>query len=172
MNSDWIKLLYTYNCWANTRIFDAVSNLKSEEYTQDLKSSYHSVRDTLVHIISAEWIWLMRMQGVSPKALWESSDFATVSVLRQHWEVVVSKQNEFLESITEESLNDSITYINTRDETFTYPLWQIQLHLINQSSYHRGQVTTMLRQLGTETVPTDFLVFADKQNEIQKENSD
>ena len=172
MNSDWIKILYAYNNWANSKIFDAVSVLKSEEYTQDLKSSYRSVRDTVVHIISAEWIWLMRMQGISPKALWESSDFSTVSVLRQHWEGVVSKQNEFLESITEESLNDSITYINTRDETFTYPLWQILLHLINHSSYHRGQVTTMLRQLGAETVPTDFLVFADVQNEIQKENSD
>ena len=168
MNLDWIKIIYAYNCWANTRIFDAVLNLTSEKYIMDLKSSYNSLRETLVHIISAEWIWLMRMKGSSPKALWQSSDFPDVSVLRQHWEEVVSKQNEFLDPITKESLNDSITYINTRNEAFTYPLWQILLHLVNHSSYHRGQITTMLRQLGEETVPLDFLVYADVQNEIQK----
>jgi uncharacterized damage-inducible protein DinB len=119
----------------------------------------------MVHIISAEWIWLMRMKGISPKALRTSSDIPTISELRKRWEEIVSTQNEFLSSVTEESLNAPITYKNTKDDTFTYPLWQILMHAVNHSSYHRGQITTMLRQLGAQTVPLDFLVFIDMQTE-------
>jgi len=111
----------------------------------------------------------MRLKGKSPKALWTSSDIPTISELRQHWEEIVSTQNEFLSSITEESLYVPITYKNTKGDTFTYPLWQIMMHVINHSSYHRGQVTTMLRQLEAQAVPLDFLVFIDMQKEKTKD---
>ena len=161
MDLDWIKALYTYNRWANARIFDALSTLPHQHYTMDMHSSHRSVRDTLVHIISAEWSWLMRVKGTSPKAMWSPSDFPTISALRTRWSEVAREQAEFIASITEESLKTPITYVNTQGETFTYPLWQILQHVVNHSSYHRGQVTTLLRQLDSEPIATDFLVFYD-----------
>ncbi|MBI4547081.1 MAG: DinB family protein [Ignavibacteriae bacterium] len=166
MDLDRIKALYQYNRWANAKVFDTVSTLKLEEYSRDLKSSYRSVRDTMVHIISAEWIWLTRLRGTSPKAMWLPSDFPTVLTLRSRWESLAQEQAEYMGKLTEESLSVLITYVNTRGETYTYPLWQILQHVVNHSSYHRGQITTMLRQLGAEPVATDFLLYYDMVSEL------
>jgi uncharacterized damage-inducible protein DinB len=165
LSLDWIKLLYDYNGWANSRIFGAVSKLDAEKYVMDLKSSYKSVRDTMVHIICVEWIWFKRLKGTSPKAFWTPADIPTIPELKLRWEYIVRNQNEFIRSIKEESLNIPTTYQNTKGETFTYPLWQILMHAVNHSSYHRGQITTMLRQLGAQAVPLDLFVFIDLQKE-------
>ena len=161
MDLERTKALSAYNLWANGRIFDAVSRLSPEHYTMDMRSSHRSVRDTLVHIIWSQWIWLMRVKGTSPKAMWSPSDFPTISMLKARWSEVTREQTEFIASITEESLKTPITYVNTQGETFTYPFWQILQHVVNHSSYHRGQITTMHRQLGSGPIATDFLVFYD-----------
>jgi len=161
MESDRIKALYEYNHWANERIFEAVSRITPEEYTKDMQSSHRSVRDTFVHIISAEWIYLQRVSGTSPKALWSPPDFPTVSKLRERWAELSREQMAFIHNLTEEQLKKPITYINLAGEPFTYPLWQILQHVVNHSSYHRGQITTMVRQLGAKPEATDFLLFYD-----------
>ena len=84
-------------------------------------------------------------------------------MLKARWFEVTREQTEFIASITENSLKTPITYVNTQGETFTYPLWQILQHVVNHSSYHRGQITTMLRQLGAKPEATDFLLFYDVQ---------
>ena len=71
------------------------------------------------------------------------------------------EQAEFVASVTEESLEATISYINTRGVRWTYPLRQMMQHVVNHSTYHRGQVITMLRQLGAEPVATDLLLFQD-----------
>ena len=161
MDLDRIKALYEYNWWANARILDAASRLTPEKFTKDLRSSYPSVRDTLVHVMSAERIWLKRWKGTSPKAMLAPSDFRTISPLKARWAKVEREQAQFVSSVTEESLKTIIAYVNTEGETWRYPLWQTMQHVVNHSTYHRGQVTTMLRQLGAEPVATDFLVFYD-----------
>ncbi|MFY9554137.1 MAG: DinB family protein, partial [Blastocatellia bacterium] len=62
------------------------------------------------------------------------------------------------------SLGTVIAYTNTKGERWEYPLGRMMQHLANHSSYHRGQVTTMLRQLGAAVSPVDLLVFMDVQN--------
>lgn len=156
-----IQELYEYNRWANARTLDAASKLTADEFTKDLRSSYRSVRDTLTHVMSAEWIWLMRWKGISPKAMLAPSDFPTISLLRARWAEVEREQAEFVSSVTDKDLDTMIAYVNMKGERWTYPLWQMMHHVVNHSTYHRGQVTTMLRQLGAEPVATDFLVFYD-----------
>ena len=161
METDRIGALFEYNRWANERAFEAVARLTPEEYTKDMQSSHRSARDTFVHFISAEWIYLERIGGRSPKALWSPLDFPTVSKLRERWSDLAREQMEYIASTTEEHLKMQITYINLAGKPFSYPLWQILQHVVNHSSYHRGQITTMLRQLGARPEATDFLLFYD-----------
>ena len=161
MDLERIRALYEYNRWANARTLDAASRLRSDEFTKDLGSSYPSLRDMLAHVLSAEWIWLRRWQGTSPKALLDPAEFPSISQLRARWAEVERELAEFVAGVTEESLETTISYVNTKGERWTYPLWQMLQHVVNHSTYHRGQVTTMLRQLGAEPVATDFLVFYD-----------
>jgi len=161
MDVERIRALSEFNRWANAAVLDAVSALRPEEWTRDLKNSFPSVRDTLVHILWAEWIWLRRWKGVSPKLMFDPAEFPTVSVLRKKWGDVEREQAELVAGLSEESLGTVIEYVNTRGESFRYPLWQMLQHVVNHSTYHRGQITMMLRQLGATPVATDFLVFYD-----------
>ena len=161
MDKEHIQELYEYNRWANRRVLDAVSKLTADEFTKDLRNSFTSIRDTLAHIMSAEWIWLMRWKGVSPKEMLASSDFPSILLLRKRWAEVEQEQAEFILRVTQELLEAMISYTNTRGERWTYPLRQMMQHVVNHSTYHRGQVITMLRQLGAAPVATDFLLFQD-----------
>ncbi len=161
MDVERIRALYEFNRWANAEVLDAVSALRPEQWTRDLKNSFPSVRNTLVHILWAEWIWLRRWKGVSPKSVFDPTEFATVDLLRTKWLEVEREQADFVTGLNEESLRAVIDYVNTRGESFAYPLWQILQHVVNHSTYHRGQITMMLRQLGATPVATDLLVFYD-----------
>lgn len=161
MNRQDIQDLYEYNRWANDRVLDAVSKLTPEQFTKDLQSSHGSVRDTVAHILAAEWIWLERWKGVSPGALLDPSDFPTVDAVRTRLSTVESECAQFIDGLTDQSLGAAITYTNTRGEQWTYPLGHMLQHVANHSSYHRGQVVTLLRQLGADVNPVDLLVYMD-----------
>lgn len=159
MDSKDIALLYEYNRWANDRILDAASELTADQFVKNLPNSHLSVRDTLAHILSAEWIWLMRWQDTSPKTMLNPADFPTVHSLRAKWAEVEREQMDFISKVTDEFLGRVIAYTNTKGEERKYLLQHMMQHVVNHSSYHRGQVVTMLRQLGVEAVDTDFIIF-------------
>lgn len=161
MNKKDIQVLYEYNRWANARILAAVSALDAEQFNRDLAGSHRSVRETLVHILSGEWIWLMRWQRKSPQAMLAPADFPTLACLRAKWVEVENEQMKFVRGVTEVSLKKMSAYENTLGETWRYPLQHMMQHLVNHSTYHRGQVVAMLRQLGAEAPATDFLIFLD-----------
>lgn len=161
MNKKDIQLLYEYNRWANTCLLGAASKLTVEQFNRDLASSHRSVHGTLVHILSGEWIWLKRWQKESPKTMFSPADFPTLACVRAKWAEIESEQIKFVRGVTEVSLRKIIAYENTQGETWRYPLGRMMQHLVNHSTYHRGQVITLLRQLGAEAPATDFLIFLD-----------
>lgn len=154
-----IRRLYDYNRWAHGRVLDAAAALSEEQFTRDLGSSFPSVRDTLVHILAAEWVWLSRWQGVSPRGMPDGWAASGSGELRERWREFEGRQREFLSDLTEARLDEVISYRTTGGEPFDSPLWQMLRHVVNHSTYHRGQVITMLRQLGAEAPSTDLILF-------------
>lgn len=156
---DEIRELYAYNRWANRRLLDAASRLSPEAFTRDLGSSFPSVRDTLAHIVAAEWVWLERWRGRSPTGPPEAWDLSTPDAIRGAWEEVERDRQAFLAGLDDAAPKREIAYRTTSGQPFEQPLGQMLRHVVNHSSYHRGQVVTMLRQLGAEPPPTDLILF-------------
>ena len=154
--------LYRYNSWANGQVLDAAARVPETDFIRNLKSSYGSIRDTLTHIIWGEWIWLQRWKGVSPALVFSPSDFPNATSLRERFHTVVAERSAFLQDLPAERLLQHLEYTNVKGEVWRYPLWQQLYHVVNHSTYHRGQVTTMLRQLGANPAPTDLLVYYDQ----------
>src|SRR3990170_837180 len=102
MDIETIDNLYKYNSWANTKVFETVSKLTPEQFNKDLGSSYRSVKDTLVHIVGAEWIWLRRWKGTSPKALLDPAEFSSVEQIKNRWEETERERKEFISNLTED----------------------------------------------------------------------
>ena len=78
------------------------------------------------------------------------------------WSEVEAEQRAFVESLTTERLLSPVRYVNLQGESWEYPLWRQMVHVVSHSGYHRGQLATLLRQLGAKPLPTDFLLFHDQ----------
>ena len=161
MNIEDFRLLYDFNAWANERTLDSCAALAPEQFTRDLGSSFRSVRDTLAHIYGAQWVWLERWHGRSPKALPKAAELESFDALRSRWREVQDGQRAFIETMTPARMDESMTYVNFAGQTWTYPLGETLLHVANHGTYHRGQIATMLRQLGKTAVSTDYLRWID-----------
>ena len=153
-----VEFLFAYNRWANARTLDAVAALAPDAYTRDLGNSFGSVHDTLVHMYAAEWAWLLRWKGTSPAGL-DRSGLSGLAALRARWSELERDQAGFVAGLTDADLERTLDYANTKGERFSNPLGRLIQHQINHSTYHRGQVTTMLRQLGAQAIGTDLVTF-------------
>src|SRR5215467_2848364 len=168
-----ILLLFEYDRWANNRVLQAAATLTVEQFTRDLGGSFHSVRDTLLHIIGGEWGWLT--YWIEPThnndflaKLWDRHDalfrpdvFPNIEAVRLKWAEVEKDQIGFLNHLTDEALRRMFP---VRRRTFPARKTELSLahlmqHLANHSTYHRGQVAVMIRQLGATPVATDFHAF-------------
>ena len=166
MTKDDIQLLYEYDRWANNRVLLAASALGVQEFTRDLGGSFGSVRDTLVHIIGGEWIWLAYWKEPpdSPASLadlktrrdvlFNPGAFPNLASVHSKWVEVEREQTDFANRVTDELLETMLPFRTTQVR-----LAHLMQHLANHSTYHRGQVALMMRPLGAQPVATDFHVF-------------
>ena len=155
------RQLYDYNYWARDQQLVACGKLPGEQFTRRLDGSFSSLRDTLVHIAGAEWIWCERWNGRFPRVYPKGEQFPTLAAVQEYCRGVEKDVRRFVGSVTETALLQPLTYTNLAGVQWTYPLWQAMFHLVNHGTYHRGQVTTLLRQLGAEAAALDFLGFQD-----------
>ena len=159
MTHEDILNLLDFHYWARDRMLDAVEALTPEQYRLDLGSSYRSVRETVVHIYAAEWIWHLRWLGQSPTAFPPSEQFPDVVTIRRAW-----TDHELLVRACVDRIGGDVgrimPYTLLNGTSSASPFWQLCQHVVNHASYHRGQVTTMLRQLGAPPgKSTDMILF-------------
>jgi uncharacterized damage-inducible protein DinB len=159
MSPEEIRSLFEYNAWANRRSLAATQKLTVEQFTKPMGSSFPSVRDTLAHIYGAEWIWLERFQGRSPSALPNVNRFADVRMLRETWAVHEERLLIFIAGLNQSDLDRTMEYKTLKFGVYSNPIWQSMLHVVNHGTYHRGQVTTLLRQLGAQPILLDLMHF-------------
>lgn len=160
MNLQDIRILYEFNYWAKARILGIAETLSPEQYARNLNSSHGGIQGTLVHIVGAEEIWVRRWKGESPGALRTPGEFPALDALSDHWDMIEHEVTGFCHMLkSDEEIAKPVTYKDTRGNSYTAPLYRLMQHLVNHSTYHRGQVVTMLRQLGVKPVGTDMVAF-------------
>jgi len=160
MTLDDLRNLLDYHYWARDRMLEALEALTPEQYTRDLGSSFRSIRDTAVHTYAAEWAWYSRWQGESPAALLQADRFPDVDSLRRVWVEHEAKMRAFLDRMDEQGTRRVIEYRLLSGDPGASPFWQMLQHVVNHAAYHRGQVTTMLRQIGARPPKSmDLIAF-------------
>lgn len=153
--------LSAYSIWANQLLLDAINQLPEEKQKKEVPSSFKSLYATVLHMLDAESIWWQRLK-LQERIIRPSDDFAGdmkdlgSNLLHQNklW-------NDWISSATEHQLQHVFQYQNTKRESFKQPVYQMLLHVFNHGTYHRGQLVTIMRQLGVEKVPaTDFIEWS------------
>jgi uncharacterized damage-inducible protein DinB len=168
MTQQEIKVLVAYNRWASQRFFDVLSRLPAELYAREMKSSHGGIHGTLAHIVDAERHWLTRWLRSRETTTFASSEvasllapdqLASLSDLRVCGEKTGGEMARFLETLTDQTLQEAVTTTNAQGGTIIATYWQMIQHVVNHSSYHRGQIVTMLRQLGVQPPSTGLMRF-------------
>ena len=152
-----VRELFDYNYWARDQQLAVCRDLSTEQLLQPLGGSFKNLRNTLVHLLVVEWLWLERYLGRTPHPIPKTVDFPTISFITDRWELEEKRMRKYLLTLKDGDLEKTLTCQSTRGETWSYPLWKMLVHLLNHQSFHRGQVTFCFRQLGLKPPKVDFM---------------
>ena len=153
-----IRTLFEYDEWATDRTLESVTFLPESKYQENLKSSHGGIHGTLAHVCWADALWLSRWRGNStPRST--ADEMPTLDALKNQWKLLRTDLGGFLGGLSDSKLAAPFAYSDTKGNKHEEPLYQQILHRINHSSYHRGQVVAMLRQIGHKPLGTDMIAF-------------
>ena len=154
-----LEILYDYGYWANKKLFRVIAQLTPEEFTQPVAGSFGSIRNTLVHILSAEWGWASRCGGPARPARLDPDDYPTAESLIETWNNVEVSVRAFLSTLKDEDLARHAEYRGGGAEQRSMPLGELMQHAANHGVHHRGQVALLLRTLGYTPGNFDLLFY-------------
>ncbi len=147
-----------YNLWANERIANVLRGLDTSILYKEIPSSFNSVRKTVFHIWDAEYIWLQRMHGQSLTD-WPSKQYGAETPINKFLETSQAFK-KFVEQLAEADFTGDCVYNNLKGAEYRNPRNEVFQHIFNHSTFHRGQIVTMLRNFGVTELPaTDFIYY-------------
>ena len=154
-----VRELFGYNAWANRHFFTALAAVPEEKYFRDLKSSHGGLHGTLCHIVWAEDLWLSRWLGRPNPTVPQGRELATLVAARERWEAVDAERTALLAGFTDARLDDTIEVRPSTGGVYRHSFHQMFRQSIDHSTYHRGQLVTLLRQVGETPPNTGLIVF-------------
>ncbi len=158
-----LEVLYDYGYWANKKLFRLISQLSQEQFAQPMAGSYGSIRNTLVHTLSAEWGWLDRCGGPERGPRLNPDDYPTVESLVEAWNKVEGYVRGFLSKLKDEDMARDIEFTLGGPEKYSMQLGHMMQHAAVHGVHHRAQAALLLRVLGYEPGDFDMLFYyADK----------
>lgn len=173
MTYEDLGALLDYHYWARDRILDALEPLSPEQFMRAMDSSFKSIRDTIVHVFAAELIWYSRWRGNSPKALLPGETFSDLATLRAAWRDLEADVRAFVRELGPEGMNRRLEYKHMSGQPDSSVFWHTLQHAVNHASYHRGQATTMLRQIGAAPAKSMDLIafYREREATLKKQQS-
>lgn len=157
MTQQYFKELAAYNLWANTTVCGWLEQISDEQWNQEIISSFNTIQETVLHIISAENAWLQRFKK-EPFDWLQSTFKGTKEEHIQLWKKNSEGFKEFVDAFDENDLNTNLDFKRLNGDAYSMPYYQLFAHVVNHATYHRGQLVTMLRQVGfTNITYTDLL---------------
>jgi len=144
--ADYLRKEFAYDAWANREVLAAI-RAAGPENRRSLQ--------LMAHIFAAERVWLERLRQV-PQSMpvWPEEDLARCEAeaekLSQDW-------REYLELATAGDVSQSISYKNSKGESWTSAIIDVLTHVVMHSAYHRGQIASHMRSIGQTPPYTDFI---------------
>jgi uncharacterized damage-inducible protein DinB len=156
---DDVTRLFRYTWWAEDQFIAAAKALSAEQQDRELGGSFPSVRQCLAHLAASHLIWFRRWHGLPGRPLPEGWPAASMDALLEQWPATRRDQEGFVASLDLAELDRPVNFMSVDQTTLTLPLGETLRHVVNHSTYHRGQIATFLRMLGVTPPATDLVLF-------------
>ena len=151
------RALLTYTIWADREHLAALAALPEEHLTVPTGTSFGSLLGTIAHVLGSEQVWLARFVGAPLEAYPDEGALADLGAVRAGFEELWPQMEFFLAGLQEPQLAAELEWISRGGSLYRRPLWQALVHMSHHSGYHRGQLATMMRQLGHQPPSTDLI---------------
>lgn len=157
-----------YNLWANKKIADLLIKIDPALLKKEIKSSFSTLTKTIEHIWGAETIWLSRLNGASLTSFPQAS--GDLDTFIKHFLSSSESFVSFISNKEHDFFSNPLSYTDTKGNAYTNVPWQIVMHCMNHSTFHRGQIITMLREVGITSLPsTDMIAYFREKNDTDME---
>lgn len=167
MSKKYFIELSEFNIWANDRVCSWLDKISDEQWKQPLVSSFNSIYETILHVAGAEKVWVERLQKKSNPEMLLATFTGSKAELLETWKDLSLDFKKLIEEMPEDQFQQKLLYKNTKGIEYNQPYYQLLAHVFNHSTYHRGQVVTMLRQVGfTDVNSTDMTTYFRIKNEF------
>ena len=148
-----------YNQWAHKKLLDLILGLSPEQQHAIIPSSFNSLYKTLFHVWGTTFLWLGRL-NLAPVKISGDPFNGSMEDLAKSLETLDQQWVEWFSSKTDEELTEVLHYNNMAGIPFQQSYDLLLQHVFNHSTYHNGQLVTMLRALGIDKIPsTDFVAW-------------
>ena len=154
----YYKLMAEYNKWMDDKIYHVCLEIPDELRRKDMGAFFKSIHSTLNHIYFGDIAWLERLRDnkFTPRKIGEDM-VENFGELKAAQEKMDSEIIDWTRDLTPEILNKTFDYVsNVENFSRTLPIWVLATHMFNHQTHHRGQVTTLIKQLGYEPGVTDI----------------
>ncbi|MBI3739033.1 MAG: DinB family protein [Chloroflexi bacterium] len=157
MNADAFRHFYDYHFAENRKVWNDVTSISYEQFTQPVDYSRGSVRDQIIHLIDAEEMWFSELRDVRPSDPLPPADFDDRDTIRSYWDNVEQNIRAYLAELQDDMLFTKP--IKEPEEDKNLILWQVLLHVANHATDHRAQLLRVLHDLGIKTTSQDYIFF-------------
>lgn len=154
-----LERFYDYAYWVNRKLFPVVSQLTDEQFVRPLAGSYGSVRNTLVHVLSAEWGWFDRCGGQPRGPALKADNYPTAQSLIDEWTAVERHMRQFLSTLGDADIDRIVEFTLPGSAPQAMPIGELLHHGMNHGVHHRGQVALLLRELGFAPGNFDIVLY-------------
>lgn len=157
---------FDYHAWANTRLFNRLKELPNYEtiFNEQIQSVFPSIKDTFVHIYITDQVWLHILHGKSMseviqnrEKLRKQIETKSLHELEKMFENMANQYKEFLSRI--QDVNTVFVIENPYAGALDTSILELVQHVVNHGTYHRGNITAMIRQLGYSSTMMDFVLY-------------
>ena len=159
-----ISFLIDYHIWAHNKVLQQLQTITAEEWDAELGGSFPSLHKLCEHIITADYRWLQRWKGDAFAAIPETFVFTGYTQVAATWLPILDEMQTVSKHSFEMDATQPVNLITTKGAKYTLPFWQTVYQVVNHGTYHRGQITNMLRMLNKQPANTDILLFFVEKN--------
>lgn len=158
IDSTQFEMMARYNQWMNLKIYEVCAQIPDTDRKKDMGALFKSTHGTLNHLLYGDKAWMGRFTGKSIENLKMGVDiYSDFIKLRQERKRMDQEIIKWSKSLTPEWLDLNLTFTSKVDgNTRTMPRWAAVIQLFNHQTHHRGQLTTLIKQLGYEPGITDI----------------
>jgi uncharacterized damage-inducible protein DinB len=147
---------FCYHSWANKQLIEHLSKLPKEIINKEVNSVFPSISQTFAHMYAVDELWFLRINGKSVDSI-ESKRLKTIQEMNDAFTYLHNEILEFLNH--QDDLEQTVVYHNTKGQRFSNSIREIIYHIVNHGTYHRGNISAMIRQLGYQGIPTDYIYY-------------